>query len=257
MTLPGVLERFRAAELEAARPYFPKPPGGRVLEIGGGSGFQAAAMTDWGYRVESVDVQLGAGVGRYHPITMYDGTHLPFPDRSFDLVFSSNVLEHVHRLDELLGEMRRVLKPGGTMIHIVPSAVWRLWTSAAHYPWLVRTLVSGRTTLAGIDATPVGDVVARRGFWRTIGRVLLAPPHGEHVATAFGELRSFSRRRWESQFARLESFSVEHHDTGLFYTGYTLLPGAGIDRRRRLAALLGSSCHLFVLRSAAEAASII
>jgi hypothetical protein len=36
--------------------------------------------------------------------------------------------------------------------------------------------------------------------------------------------------------------------TGLFYTGYGILPGLSIERRRRLSSMLGSSSHAFVLR---------
>ena len=42
-----------------------------------------------------------------------DGTKLPFPSGSFDLVLSHAVIEHVAAPDEYLHEARRVLKPGG------------------------------------------------------------------------------------------------------------------------------------------------
>ncbi len=38
---------------------------------------------------------------------------LPFPDGSFDFVFSSNAFHHISALDSALFEMRRVLRPGG------------------------------------------------------------------------------------------------------------------------------------------------
>lgn len=42
---------------------------------------------------------------------------LPFPDGSFDLVYSVAVLEHVPKPAETVAEIRRVLRPGGLAIH--------------------------------------------------------------------------------------------------------------------------------------------
>jgi SAM-dependent methyltransferase len=52
----------------------------------------------------------------------YDGKHLPFDNDSFDVIFSSEVFEHVFNLHELLLEIRRVLKPGGKLIFTCPFA---------------------------------------------------------------------------------------------------------------------------------------
>jgi SAM-dependent methyltransferase len=46
---------------------------------------------------------------------------LPFEDSSFDLVANNQVLEHVEDLEAALGEIRRVLKPGGTLLSLFPS----------------------------------------------------------------------------------------------------------------------------------------
>jgi SAM-dependent methyltransferase len=53
----------------------------------------------------------------------YDGTHIPFPDGHFDSVFASEVLEHVFNLDEVLGELWRVMKPGAMALFTLPF-VW-------------------------------------------------------------------------------------------------------------------------------------
>lgn len=52
----------------------------------------------------------------------YDGKTLPFPDQSFDFVLSSEVLEHVFNLEEILHEIRRVCKPQAKLLLTVPFA---------------------------------------------------------------------------------------------------------------------------------------
>lgn len=48
---------------------------------------------------------------------------LPFKDNSFDIVFSKSVLEHLHDPINYLTEIKRVLKPNGRLILLVPDWV--------------------------------------------------------------------------------------------------------------------------------------
>ena len=50
------------------------------------------------------------------------GSPLPFPDDTFDMIISRYVLEHVKDLDQLMGEIFRVLKPGGMFRFCAPHA---------------------------------------------------------------------------------------------------------------------------------------
>ncbi len=51
-----------------------------------------------------------------------DLTALSYPDATFDLVLSSETLEHVPNLDKALSEIHRVLKPGGRHVFTIPRA---------------------------------------------------------------------------------------------------------------------------------------
>ena len=58
-----------------------------------------------------------------------DACALPFPDNSFDRAFSMLVLHFIPDAARAVAEMRRVVRPGGT----VATAVWdNLWRAAAH-----------------------------------------------------------------------------------------------------------------------------
>ncbi len=45
----------------------------------------------------------------------------PYPDASFDAVVSNQVIEHVADIDHFLGQLARVLRPGGASVHVFPS----------------------------------------------------------------------------------------------------------------------------------------
>lgn len=49
-------------------------------------------------------------------VDIYDGTNLPYDDASFDVIWCKQVLEHVRYPDAVIGEVARVLKPGGLFI---------------------------------------------------------------------------------------------------------------------------------------------
>ncbi len=59
-----------------------------------------------------------------HADVRYDGYRMPFKDNTFDAVLAFEVLEHVFKLDILLKEVRRILKPQGTVLLTVPF-LWK------------------------------------------------------------------------------------------------------------------------------------
>jgi hypothetical protein len=67
------------------------------------------------------DFEPSAGPGeQVDGVRSEDLTRLTYPDEAFDLVLTSETLEHVPRLDAALAEIRRVLALGGRHIFTVP-----------------------------------------------------------------------------------------------------------------------------------------
>jgi ubiquinone/menaquinone biosynthesis C-methylase UbiE len=91
--------------------------------------------------VVGVDPAPGAhGVGRYTQGIIEDRSiiqgfaeNLPFNDASFDVVFSSHVLEHVASVEASLLEMKRVLKPGGVLIIGMPTRTMTIVAFISHF----------------------------------------------------------------------------------------------------------------------------
>jgi SAM-dependent methyltransferase len=204
--------------------------------------------------VVALDVEDYSQVGRmFHPVTVYDGVNIPAGPESFDIVFSSNVLEHVKQLDALLQESKRVLRPDGIAVHILPSAAWRLWTIATHYPWLlsmgVERILSSKV-LQSDGASPGPRVARKRNPVRFLRMVLGLAPHGEY-SSSLAELYHYSRPVWRGIFERNGFRVVAEADNGLFYTGNDLVSAkVGVPARRKLATVLGTSCSVFILSRA-------
>lgn len=224
-----------------------------LLEIGGGSGQQAALLVDRGFRVRSIDVaSSNYAQGRLFPVQDYDGRHIPFADRSFDVVFSSNVLEHIAALDDFEGEIRRVLRPDGHAIHVLPNHRWRAWSWATHYPAL---LPIAWTRLRGRGAMMAsGDAGAVTSTSRSLLMKALVPPrHGER-GNVVSEYAYFHPRWWRRHFQRAGWQIVDSFDVPLFYTGYAL-GGRSVPLRfrERMAARIGGVSTCYLLQGRADA----
>jgi SAM-dependent methyltransferase len=103
------------AYLSAIRAYL--PPRGRLLDLGCGANRQLARLRRHRYEVWGADFQEHPELAdRDWFRFLADDGRIPFPDRSFDVVACCWVLEHVDRPAEFLGEVRRVLRPGGRLV---------------------------------------------------------------------------------------------------------------------------------------------
>jgi ubiquinone/menaquinone biosynthesis C-methylase UbiE len=101
--------------------------GDRVLDLGCGEGDFTVWLAEAGARVLGVDVAEAAlrRARRRHPgvefeLAPIDG-ELPLPDASYDVVWASEVIEHVADTGRWLSEVRRVLAPGGRLLVTTPS----------------------------------------------------------------------------------------------------------------------------------------
>jgi SAM-dependent methyltransferase len=89
-----------------------------ILDIGGGPGYLAERFRKEGARssfVEPIWEEMTEPGRRLGYGMVGDGCQLPVLDASFDISCSSNVIEHVLTPEAFLGEMVRVVRPGGTI----------------------------------------------------------------------------------------------------------------------------------------------
>lgn len=93
---------------------------GEVLDVGcGRKPYQKFTRAT---RYVGVDIDTATTRALAAADVFYDGRRLPFANASFDVVFCSQVLEHVFTPDDFMAELARVLRPGGRLVLTVPFA---------------------------------------------------------------------------------------------------------------------------------------
>jgi len=118
---PARLQYFRTAFAERGT----DPAGKVIIDIGCGGGLLAEEVAGLGASVIGIDPAPGAiATARKHAAAaglaidyrVGAGEHLPADDACADIVYCVDVLEHVADVDAVVGEIARILKPGGLFL---------------------------------------------------------------------------------------------------------------------------------------------
>lgn len=232
--------------MERLLPYI--PAGARVLEFGAGTGRQARFLAERGYDVVAIDLARSNYADHLvFPVSQYDGEHIPVEDRSIDVIFSSNVMEHVENIPAIMAEFRRILRPGGFGLHAMPTPAWRFWTFMSGF---ANAFVAAAQVPRDVarPASGVGRWAAVRKDLKIMAASVIPIGHGTS-SEGISELYTFSRRAWVNLFERHGFEVVRDEPIGLFYTGHMLF-GSSLDysRREALSRSLGSATRIYMVR---------
>lgn len=98
-------------------------PGMRVLDAGCGNGLYLPALRQRQVAAVGCDLSPGMLAAVTHPaLITADVTALPVRDRAFDVVLAAQMLDLVPDRRTAIGELRRVLAPGGTCVVVATGA---------------------------------------------------------------------------------------------------------------------------------------
>ncbi len=156
---------------------FGKHAGHKVLEIGGGLGTDLSMFARHGAIVTDIDLSAGhlahakenfALRGLTGEFVHHDAETLPFPDNTFDVVYSNGVIHHTPNTQRVIDEIRRILKPGGKAIVMVYAEhslhYWYrlVWEQGIKHDMLrtysVGEIMSRRVEITKNDARPLVKV---------------------------------------------------------------------------------------------------
>lgn len=165
------------------------PAGARVLDAGPGECRRSGRFAR--QRYVAVDLAAGGAERDYKGLdAVADLAALPFPSSSFDACLNVATLEHVREPACVLGELARVLKPGGEFLLVIPQD-WEVHQAPHDFFRYTRygaRYLLGRAGFAAVHVVPAGGffrLLSRRllnalqffhGAWFFLAALLLAPP---------------------------------------------------------------------------------
>jgi SAM-dependent methyltransferase len=150
--------------------------GKQGLDLGFGNGITLAAFAEAGARMSGLEVvpelrDFGvahvAEKGITADLELYDGSTFPFPDTSFDFIYSVSVFEHVSHPADVLREAARVLRPGGVFYLAYPNRLnpKETHTGVWFLSYLPRPLAKEVLTLLGHNSIEDWNLFFRGYFW--------------------------------------------------------------------------------------------
>jgi SAM-dependent methyltransferase len=175
--------------------------GARILDYGCGAGAVVVHGREAGLDIVGADVFYEGGESRkiaqrrgLLDTVVFDmpDNRLPFDDDSFDMVCSNNVFEHVQDIEQAMSEVRRVLRPGGFFLNLLPTI------------GVLREGHCGVPFAHWLNSMPSVQIPYLL-LWRTLG-------FGHHK-------QGKSRRQWARDFSKwLRDFTVYRSKRTIFHS---------------------------------------
>jgi len=188
----------------------------RVIDLGGGfSGSARYLAKNYGWEAVVLNLsetenqrgrKMNQEQGLDHMIEVIDGSFdtIPFPDESFDIVWSQDAILHSDNREKVLDEARRVLKPGGEMIFSDPM-------QADDCPEDVLQPIYDRIHLTSLGSPGFYQEYAKKIGFEKVDFEALTP----HLTMSYARILEELEKREQDIAGKVSREYIENMKTGL------------------------------------------
>lgn len=240
---------LRETEVNLIKDVLIKFKGGDALELGCGDGFQTKLLSPFFSKIISTDLnksrmnfKLDNQKGIEIKVLDAEKVGEAFEENSFDVIFSSNLLEHLPNYDICLVGINKVLKKNGLAIIILPNSLWRLSTIIFHYPDKLRNLCN-RVFLNKSSKFYNENNLKSFKKENKLLNILFPKAHGAYKNSLI-ELYEFSLIKWKKVFLN-HGFKIIEIRKGTLSSGYRF----GFSYIKKILLQLGFTTeYIYILR---------
>jgi len=220
----------------------------RALDLGAGEGFSSYRLNSISNFVFATDYNKSRLARiRSNQINriVCDAEHLCFKKKQFDLVFSSNLLEHVLHPNQVLKNIYEILSDDGFVVITVPNRIWKILHLIFFYPNQMGSLIRRLFFSAQYEIQDSwSSNVKTKSRYSFLRRNIWPVPHGISKNN-WSEFFTFSRNYWIKMF-RENNFTLIREVNNLpLYSAHPLACLSTV--LSVLSRLSLSSSHAFIL----------
>jgi ubiquinone/menaquinone biosynthesis C-methylase UbiE len=256
------LMNIRSQEINIAFKNFEAKNFKQGLELGAGNGFQSTLLVNFCDQLVATELNEARLLKRKIPNVEYiicDAEKIDtyFEEKKFDLVFSSNMFEHLSDPENALFGIQKILKDDGMVILLMPSVFWKFCHLFLYYPVKIvntikRKLFKEKTyskevgTNSNDDTSDnLGNNLKEKPYQRSyfLDLILWPVPHGVSKSN-LEEFSKFKKSNWINMFNRC-GFKIIDIKRGPITSGY----GLHFNRIRKFLWYLGfTSEYIYFLK---------
>lgn len=222
----------------------------KILEIGSGDGYVANVLKEK-YGLKIIASDLEPRFPQYSEVLKVDAQSTYFQDNEYDAIISIHVLEHIQNVDLALNEFHRLLKPDGTMYHLVPSRATMLLTSIMQPLAYFRAIYLYCNGYFYSKFIPLKNKNILRFFYsmvKTLNPLNLIWGSGHGVYNRMDCFKKWKIEEWKNVFKKNNLEVIDISSSEIAYSMHKIFPFKFLRIREYLAKHGFASANLFAIK---------
>lgn len=252
------LHTIRAYEIKKIIDMLPRKYFKKGIEFGAGDGYQTSLFAPYFENYVSTDLNFKRIKDSFKIASVTylqcDADNIPaalFEKNSFDIVFSSNLIEHLSNPEKFLCDTKALLVPEGFAVHVVPGRLVKVSYLGLFYLNLLVLILDrlvgiffGKKIFRGSKINLENNINTKHQNRLTnFERFFLPRIHGNYP-THYKEFYSWGKHTWIQLFEN-NGFKLVAYGKGKVFSGY----GFGFNILRIILEKIGLfSEHIFVFK---------